>query len=870
MVQLIESTINGYKMGPIRALAQEPVQNSKDAKLGQRVDVEYRLHAHGSDPAEYVLTVTDRGTKGLGGPVLDRSEIVSRGGILNDGEDWAAFEGHGYTKTNQDALGSRGQGKSAFLYHSKAFSTMPGRSSVRKMVMLYDTLLPSNEYRLGVRYAQPSDVVQDPPFVDDDARELVTSDFFDVDSDLSVPLGLEPLDATGTRVIIPCLNAEAIDAVRNGELEAWLQMCWWRAIQVGDVRITVVDDAGHSRTIAVPDWWRNEPWQNEGNDTAVEYTNIELPSTPEFKIKRVVLLHDENLEAHEHLYSNKEPEFDGVQLLRGTQWIETLGIQQEFAAYVPDEFRAGFRGYVEFDRSLDRELRKTSYEKPQHDDFIRTQRLIREIIEAIKDRVKHFSESRGWTDSGDSQKDATDRENQVAEEFFNTFANPKDGDPFLDGGNRPGATRWDANLQIDYPNEQTTRVDWGQAVSAVYVACQTDPPLDYGRVRIDLELEDPEGAKTLLSRETVELKDDGTAVAEFGDFTVLKGRSSYQHLHCPGDGRYLLRASVTSGGTHVKRAGRRIFVQIDPPEAPPKRPMTSSIKVTNLEEPGRVRINAGEMFSIEISGKNRTHADAELLVDASVVARELPGNLLEGVDAPKSAAIASAKRVVLPGTRKGETPTPLTMISQTFSMFDDLPDVEPETAYLVAAPGLHDIRVDVRDAQSGEEVMSRSMVIYFEYDPPGNAGRIPFVLKRREESQNGMPAPANPSWWFETPDDVADPLFLFYSPRHHLYQIAERADRGSGRRRRGTTSFIREVCADALVDWMQEGSVMGDESRYDLITDRPPNSPRWGYLADSIESYRDAVERDSATDELARLRRIVVANMVRILDEGEA
>ena len=165
MVQLIESTINGYKMGSIRALAQEPVQNSKDAKLGQRVDVQYRLYKNGNGPLDYVLTVTDRGTKGLGGEILKESQIASRGGVLNEGEDWAAFEGHGYTKTNQDALGSRGQGKSAFLYHSKAFGTTVAQSDVRKMVMLYDTLLPNNEYRLGVRYAKPNDVVQDPPFV---------------------------------------------------------------------------------------------------------------------------------------------------------------------------------------------------------------------------------------------------------------------------------------------------------------------------------------------------------------------------------------------------------------------------------------------------------------------------------------------------------------------------------------------------------------------------------------------------------------------------------------------------------------------------------------------------------------------------------
>lgn len=868
MVQSVKNTINGYKMGPIRALAQEPVQNSKDAKLGDRVDVEYRLHARGHNPIDYLLTVTDRGTKGLGGRILSGAEVASRGNVFNEGEDWAAFEGHGYTKVNQDALGSRGEGKSAFLYHSDAYGTDKARWNTRRMVMLYDTLLPDGQYRLGIRYAKPNDGFRDPPFVDDEARELVKSAIFDVDDDLSVQLRLEPLDCVGTRVIVPRLSMEAIEAIRNGDLEKWLQMCWWRAIQVDDIQITIIDDTGSSRTIAVPSWWKNEPWRDEFDDSAVEYVNIALPSYPGFKIKRVVLFHDENLEAHKRLYSNKDPEFDGVQLMRGTQWIETLGIPQDFGTLIPDEFRAGFRGFAEFDLALDRELRKDNYERPQHDDFLRTQPLVRAVIAAVQECVKQFSERQGWTDTKDSQKEATTREIRVAEEIFSTFAQPKSDNPINKGGNGVGGTKWDASFQVDYPNDQTTRVDWGQTVSAVYVSCQTNPPMDYGRVKIDLELEDPVGVKSVLASERVDLKEDGTAWVDFGDFPVIKGRSNNPHLHCPEDGRYLLSATISSVDANVKRVSRRLFVQTDPPTPPPKQPITASIRVINLDNLERTRINAGERFAIEISAKNRNNYISDVLVDASLVARELPGNLLESVDAPKSEILASRLPVQLPINRTGESPVPITIVNKTLRMFDDVPDTEPDTPYLVAAPGLHDVRVDLRDADSGEPITSRSTAIHFEHDPPNKGNQIPFVLKRREESQNDLPSPADPSWWLERPQDLSEPLYLFYSASHHLYKIAQHADQGSGRQRRGTTSFIREICADALVDWMHDGYVNGDETRYDLITDRRLVSHLWGHLADSLESYRDAAERHTPTDELAKLRREVVAKMVRILDEG--
>ena len=152
---------------------------------------------------------------------------------LREGEDWAAFEGMGYTKTDDTALGSRGQGKAAFLYHSD------------QMMMLYDTLLENGEYRLGVRRAIPSDTVLNPPFVGEEARRVVSTRYA-VPDGTDIQLGLEPLASRGTRVIIPHLSANAVDAIHSGELYQWLQRCWWRAVQVG-LTIDVVDEYGSSQ-----------------------------------------------------------------------------------------------------------------------------------------------------------------------------------------------------------------------------------------------------------------------------------------------------------------------------------------------------------------------------------------------------------------------------------------------------------------------------------------------------------------------------------------------------------------------------------------------------------------------------------------------
>ena len=133
MVTQVRSIIEGYNMGPLRALAQEPVQNSKDEKKERKVRVEYRLHRRRpADRQEYfLLTVTDSGTGGLKGPVLRQDELEARGHQLRDGENWAAFEGQGFTEKTGGELGTRGQGKSAFPLPLRPTGVAGGRP--RKM-----------------------------------------------------------------------------------------------------------------------------------------------------------------------------------------------------------------------------------------------------------------------------------------------------------------------------------------------------------------------------------------------------------------------------------------------------------------------------------------------------------------------------------------------------------------------------------------------------------------------------------------------------------------------------------------------------------------------------------------------------------------
>ena len=176
MVQEVRNIIEGYKMGPLLALAQDPVQNSYDAWHPSRigpVSVEYQLHRRTIEDRQQVhlLTITDWNTTGLRGPALSQNDLHRRAEStgylqLEPQENWAAWEAMGYTKVGEDFLGSRGQGKASCLYHSRHPTGLRGPDGrvLERMLILYYTLLEDGTYRLGVRLARPADNVLFPPY----------------------------------------------------------------------------------------------------------------------------------------------------------------------------------------------------------------------------------------------------------------------------------------------------------------------------------------------------------------------------------------------------------------------------------------------------------------------------------------------------------------------------------------------------------------------------------------------------------------------------------------------------------------------------------------------------------------------------------
>ena len=866
MVSAVENTIDGYRMGPIRALAQEPVQNSKDAALtaSQPVRVEFELHERAllDGQPSWMLTITDSGTSGLGGPILGHEELTNLGSLLPRGHDWTRFEGHGYTKSDEDALGSRGQGKAAFLYHAEPPESALG---AKRMVILYDTLLDSGEYRLGVRYANPSDVTKVPPYTNDEARAMIQATSFQIDQGLEFPVALAPLGEVGTRIIIPYLSDVAREAVTSGELARWLQMCWWRSVQVGQLHITVTE-SGKSEPVEVPTWWRGEPWRNpsDENNTYVK-ENIALTDDSDFKIKRIVLSCHDGIPEYEPIVSAKEPEFEGIQLMRNGQWIETLGrVEDWFTRTVPAELRPRFRGFVEFDRLLDRELRSGVYESPQHDDFRRQHRLVRDIIEVVGRQVAEYSRLSGWSEEPEPPGEAKRKEREVLRRVVELFTEPADDGE--GGGGKNGADSWDVALDATYPTQGTTRVNWGETIRNVTAICTTDAEFPSNSVNVRLTRVDPDKKTKQIAELPTSFDVDGIARVDFGDLSCLRGRAKpgALSLGCEDSGMHRLRATVVRRQEVIASASRAVYVEVDPPK-PPDKPISLQLTAKNAIEPSRQRVNSGENLRIFVGVRNRSPEGKSLVVDASLIASRVPGHLVMGEDVPGSLQLLHSQRIDVKGIENaGDTAIPVTVFNDDVRLLDDLEERGGGGRWIVLAPGRHRVQVDLR-TEGGEIVASASRVVLFEIDPPSDdGGGLPFELEPMEDDY-ATTGQALPTWSLQS--ETADvPAKLRYSTTHPLYRAAMRSDQGSAGANLGTRAYLAEICSDALVDWMLEPYLeSNDASRFDAIESRRSRSPQWEYLADRIESFRDrcAEANGNSASDLAHDRRVVVANMVR-------
>ena len=719
---MVESVIESYGTdGAIRALAQEPVQNAKDAgELGKVVQVEYRLirRFHNGIPC-YLLTVTDRGTSGLCGRLrIPREELRRMSEDEKHQQKWVYFERVFDSNKRKLDIGSRGQGKSVFLHHSH----IPGNE--RRMMMLYDTLLPNGEYRLGeIAVYEDEYGIRKNPFLNSEAEERIQRNtFVNDEGDIKVPLGLESLKETGTRVIVPWLSREATDLIRNRTLYHWMRYLWWPAIVKGELKITIIDEVGSETEVTEPEWWEGEFWSGETfppnqlhkSDSIAVRVHEHEPLDNTLTVQRFVILYDEKLQKKDQ--RDEIPDYNGIQIFRNGQCIETYWTD---AMPIPRDKKSGMRAFIEFDEETEEALQNA--EKTQHDGFDWNKYPTRKIKAYLIDRLTKFCAEMGWIEDQSESATETSRHHLRTNQFvFDTLLKTSLGkiptdENGEDNGKKPDKP-WDVDVLLIYPNANanSSRVNWGESIRNIRFVVNSAPENVRRNTRYALEWIEPDGEPVAIwSKDRI-----NRSVQEYriGDRRLVKQAINDRDIVCTKPGIYRIRAVVYEGSKLVAKKALRIHLEMDrPPRL--EEPYTVSISMPNQTAPGELRIQSGDILNLQINGRNRTFdpISAVLFVrmrEGSTViqdkAVQMPAKPL-GQDDRRHNLHWQQLRIVHPGS-------------------GDLAGDDDDIQTLTLDSGQHVMQAYLLNGS--EELAYGPYTLHFESEPGGSQGNIPFEPKQ--------------------------------------------------------------------------------------------------------------------------------------------
>lgn len=812
-----------YGDGETRILAQEPVQNAKDARSEDSVvHVEYRLLQRiASDGRPFsMLAVTDSGTTGLCGKT-NPSNFELKAATVEDREQlkWYHFERLFDSNKKQLQSGSRGWGKTIFLECSR----IPHRQN--SAMMIYDTLLKDGEYRVGDMTIWDDNFgVREEPLLNDEARAAISNPTYRTpDGNVRIPLGLKPLKQVGTRVIVPFLTAPAVKAVNNGSLARWLQYLWWRPIAEGILSIAIINEFENSKTTIVPpEWWQGNIWSSDATTPGPIHklhegchiqVLVNLDLGKDCAIKHLALLYDAKLRAETS--DNRGLRYDGIQLLRSWQCIETLLDFERIPVYE----RQGIRAFVEFDDDTDLQLRDK--EKTQHDGFNRSFGIVsRTILPQLREIVHKFAEEIAIIKSQPSDMGASNEKYRRTSQFvferllskaMGEVSNESSGEGAEGETDKP----WDVDVLLSYPNPGTTRVYWGDSIANIRFVINSLPETVRRNIRFALEWQSPATEYKSL-REITKRR----AVTQYGlgDFVLTEYEPGSQNIVCEKPGLYRIRAAVYEGKRLVAKKAKRIHVEIDPPERK-EHPYAVSISVENISSPGEKRIEAGDNLRLQINGRNRTQDD----VSGTLLLRTREGALIvsdEPFEMPGKPLGGDERRHMLHSLRlqveRGEPGEAM---------------LRNGLLTLALEPGKHVMQAYLLDGR--DELAFGSYTMHFESEPARSQGGLPFELI---QVLTGTP----PMW--ELRSEESKLHFSANYPIHStLLQVAEQQTAGYH------NPFELEINVNGLLQWAIEPLLEeeADPTRLESLRNAKPNlvdDDAWDWYMECLSDLENSVK----------------------------
>ncbi len=790
-----------YGDGETRILAQEPVQNAKDARSGDEVvQVEYRLMQRLADEGRpfNMLTVTDRGTTGLCGNTNPSAATLKR---ATDADreylKWYHFERLFDSNKTQLQNGSRGWGKTIFLKCSR----IPYMQ--RSAMMIYDTLLENSEYRFGDMTIWDDDFgVRKQPLLNDKARRAVSAPSYTTpDGNISLPLALKPLREPGTRITVPFLSDSAAKALRDGMLARWLQYLWWRPIAEGNLRITIVDDNGRSESVVEPEWWGNEIWSSDATDPGPIhrlYTGCHLQVLENENlgsgcfVKRLALLYDTNIRDQHMTYDG--PDYSGIQLIRSGQCIETYWDSKSDG--IPLKEKPGFRAFVEFDEETDKALR--DIDTTAHDRFRRTGIVRDPILPYLRERLHEFADKIGLIKSQSRDNgNANEKFLRTSQFVFDRLLSKAMSKVPIDrpGDNPANETGipWEVDVLLSYPHPKSTRANWCERITNLRFVINSRPERLRPLTRLALEWQAPgQKPEKIWSRKPLRDIDS----FDFPDRVLTRQEVDEPHLVCPEPGIYRIRAVVFEGNKLVAKKARSIHIEMDPPIREEK-PYAVSISVENATNLGELRIENDDILRLQINGRNRTHED----VSGTLLLRMREGTLL-----------VSEQPFFMPGKPLGGDERRRKLHELSLRVVrGEAGESRRENGMLTLAlePGRRVMQAYLLDGK--DELAYGSHILHFESEPAQTQGGLPFEVF---QVHSGTP----PMWELRMEESK-----LHFASKYPLHTALLKTSTPESFE--GHNPFELEINVNGLLQWALEPLFEdeADPTRLESLRDAKPN-----------------------------------------------
>jgi len=347
-IQICETIADTYPKGRAHGVQKDAIQNGWDVVVGDKPLI-FTFELCENEQGRF-LAMTDSNTTGLTGKVITRPEEYLN--ELPEEERWARFESFAFTKQDPDAIGARGQGKFVFLAASKQYT------------MLYETLRNDKVYRLGITKATHIDC----PMKHWEGAEA--------ERILGNLTQFKPLQEVGTRIIIVDPVDTVIEEIRTGDFTAAIEETWLRVVGKGLAQVVVKTPSKENQAqlpfpFPIPDKDTDDVkvWLRENDEITVGGVH--------YRVKR--------MKVGRRIDGRVREDLRGVAVIHNGMKICSLPM-----LWAEPAIRDAVFGYVEFDYELDRELRKTQNQVPNHYDLQWRRVIPRAIKNYVEDQLQQF------------------------------------------------------------------------------------------------------------------------------------------------------------------------------------------------------------------------------------------------------------------------------------------------------------------------------------------------------------------------------------------------------------------------------------------------------------------------------------------------